>query len=163
PPDGRPQHTIMRLRPEEATRMGMGLHYTTLASVEPAVRHAIERYAERANRRQTWVLCEPIHFFPEGHDPDGKLSGFSKLNLFPTPEELAEAGSAGRHANDVRFLVMQLCRWSRRHGLDWRLCFETELLGNITDGRCEARLEERIDGLASFAEALGEEGAEPGG
>jgi hypothetical protein len=147
--------------------MGMGLHYTTLAAVEPAVRHAIERDAERANRRQTWVLCEPIGFFPEDQDPDGRLSGFSKLNLFPTPEELAEAGPAGRNANDVRFLVSQLCQWSRKYGLDWRLCFETELLGTITDGRCETRLQERIDGLASFAEALGEDVSEgreePGG
>jgi hypothetical protein len=39
----------------------------------------------------------------------------------------------------------------------------TLLLGTITDGRCEAQLQERIDGLASFAEALGEEGAEPEG
>jgi hypothetical protein len=136
--------------------MGMGLHYTTLAAVEPAVRHAIERDAERANRRQTWVLCEPIGFFPQDQDPNGKLSGFSKLNLFPTAEELAAAGSAGRNANDVRFLVTQLCRWSREYGLDWRLCFESELLGTITDGRCAGRLEEQIDGLASFGEALGE-------
>ncbi|HEV3260389.1 MAG TPA: hypothetical protein VG013_26270 [Gemmataceae bacterium] len=147
--------------------MAMGLHYTTVAAVEPAVRHAIERDSKRANRRQTWVLCEPIGFFPEDQDPDGKLSGFSKLNLFPTPEELVEAGSAGRNANDVRFLVTQLCRWSRKYGLVWQLRFESELLGTITDGRCEARLQERIDGLASLGEALGEhfgeETDEPGG
>jgi hypothetical protein len=122
--------------------MGMGLHYTTLAAVEPAVRLAIERDAERANRRQTWVLCE--------------LSGYSKLNLLPTPEELAEAGFAGRGAKNLRFLVKQLCRWSRKYGLVWQLRFEGELLGTITDGRCEGRLQERIDGLASLGEALGE-------
>jgi hypothetical protein len=134
--------------------MGMCLYYMSVGPIQPAAVHAITAQVERANRTRHWVLCEPIGFDPLGRD--GRLGGSSKLNLLPTPEELAQAAPDTSDRNDVRFLIKQLCRWSKRYGITWSLSFEGMPLGEIVAGKCDEELWRKVLGFASLGEILGD-------
>ncbi len=140
--------------------MGLCLYYTTPEIVQPAVRQAIERDARRLNRKQPWTLCEPILFLSPGRD--ACLTGCNKLNLFPSPEEVARSAPPGTDQNDFQVLLKQLCRWSRRHGITWEVTFEDELLGVIAAGQCGEELRQRMEGFGSLGEVLGNLSAETG-
>jgi hypothetical protein len=134
--------------------MGVCLCYTAAEPLSPAKVEAIIVDADAAVRdaRQPWLWCEPLKLFsPEF---GRKLSGWSKLNLIPHPDDRADAARYPDAENDVKFLLKQLCRLSREHGVTWELRIDSDPLGTIAEGLCEPGLEEAIDALSEMGEDL---------
>jgi hypothetical protein len=140
--------------------MGICLQYTSTEPIAPAKTEAIIADLNAAVRdaRQPWLWCEPPCLAASF---DGKIQGWSKLNPIPCPDERADADRYHPDAeNDLTFLLGQLCRLSREHGVAWELGLDLmeETLGRIVDGACDPSLEEMINILLPFAEEVGDLG-----
>jgi hypothetical protein len=98
---------------------------------------------------QPWLLCEPPHFLP--YEADGRLRGRTKLNLHPSPDELAEALAVEAERNDLQELIHRLCECSSRHSLTWELRVEDDRLGSIRDGVAEAGVRRAVEVMEEMA------------
>jgi hypothetical protein len=131
----------------------MSLSYVSTGKVTKAARDAI--LAEASGIERDW-WCESFVFFD---DPKakGKLVGDTKLML------LGYSGAKGKYvevdpeddtfmaARDASFLVAQLAKWSKAHGVNW-LVEETEmgLPGKITDGKPDADARKLVEALETM-------------
>src|SRR5262245_57874283 len=122
--------------------MGVSLSYWATSRVPDAVVSAIKADASRVNATRDW-WCEPLVFF-KWRETGSNLSGDTKP-LF--------AGGYGGSDNyvkvdydddqfmarrDFQFIIDQLCKWSREHGVSWQLHFADGDLGVIENGRPNA-------------------------
>jgi hypothetical protein len=132
--------------------VGVRLCFRTADPTPDEVGGAILSELDQANRGTRWILCEPIGFHPE---PDvGGLSGSTKLNLQPWPDEHAEAMREPAERGDFQTLLDRLADWSDRFRLTWELEVEGHFLGRIVDGACDPGLTESLEALTAVADEL---------
>ncbi|MBN9118326.1 MAG: hypothetical protein J0I06_04050 [Planctomycetes bacterium] len=113
--------------------MGVALFYQTTKPVVAAVKRAILADAARLNGERGW-WCESIIFFEvdrkKGPTP---ITGDTKLFRSDAHED-DDDFMAHR---DAAFIVQQLVRWSREHGVDWTLEMAGTEVGTITNGQVQ--------------------------
>ena len=138
--------------------MGFSIYYRSTQPVSPEEAAAIRRAADQASEGRTWLSCEPVHFFVEEPEDDGRLFGGSKPNFSPHSDDVASAASEGLPDGEVRDLFAVLCRLSRDHGIDWEISHDHEPgpVGYIRDGVCDARLRGLSEALADLAGIIAE-------
>jgi hypothetical protein len=130
--------------------MGTCLYFRTAGPVAAEVEQAIRDELPQANRGAQWIHCEPIAFFSDTED--GRLTGFSKLNFHPHPDEAAEALRPPAARGDLPTLLDRLADWSDRYRLTWELDVEGHPLGRIADGNLDPGLIEAFEALAAVAD-----------
>jgi hypothetical protein len=137
--------------------MGFSIYYRSTRPVSPEESAAIRGAADLAYQGRTWLSCEPVHFFEQEPEDGGRLSGGSKLNFSPYPDDAA-AALEGLPDGDVRSLFEVLCQLSRDHGIDWEIGHDHEPgpVGYIRDGVCDPGLARRAQALADLADSIGE-------
>jgi hypothetical protein len=122
--------------------MGVSLSYITTAAVPAKARTAILEDAEGVNLGREW-WCESINFFTDKKRPK-HLIGDTKLffaGMYSDPD--AEDGLMEVDTDDdnfmafrdAAFILQQLMRWSKAHGVDWTLEMAGGDLGKITKGK----------------------------
>ncbi|HJZ97125.1 MAG TPA: hypothetical protein VKE70_11520, partial [Candidatus Solibacter sp.] len=125
--------------------MGVVLYYKSTSPVDESVRRKIIGESTTLESRRDW-WTEPLCFYSETRCP-GELAGRSKINppdQFTSREGETLAvdlrdGSFMVYA-DVRFIVAQLCDWSRQHGLRWTLSCDGREAGRIEGGSADEAL-----------------------
>jgi hypothetical protein len=134
--------------------MGFTIYYRSTRPVSPAAEVALRTATTTANAGFTWLSCEPVHFFRESED--GHLTGGSKPNFLPHPDDVASAQRSGRPDGTVRTLLDILCQLSRDHGIDWefRHDYSDGPIGTIRAGECVGDVAAQIDAIADLANML---------
>jgi hypothetical protein len=131
----------------------MSLSYVSTEKVAKATKDAI--VADAAAIQRDW-WCESFVLF-EDPKAKGKLTGDTKLMLlgYSGPKgkfvEVDPEDDTFMAARDVSFLVAQLAKWSRAHGITW-LVEETEmgLSGKIVDGKPDANAKKLVRALETM-------------
>ncbi len=131
----------------------MSLSYLTAEKVNKSIKDAI--LAETSAVRRDW-WCESIIFFDD-RKAEGKLSGDTKLMLlgYGTAKgkyvEVDPEDDAFMASRDASYIVEQLAKWSKVHGISW-LVEETDmgLGGTIADGRVDAGVEQVLHAFATM-------------
>jgi len=131
----------------------MSLSYVSAEKVAKATKDAI--LAEAAAIQRDW-WCESFVFF-EAPEAKGKLAGDTKLMLldYSGPKgkfvEVDPEDDTFMAARDVSFLVAQLAKWSKAHGVTW-LVEETEmgLGGKIANGKPDANAKKLVLALETM-------------
>jgi|SRR5579883_559122 len=132
--------------------MGVGLTYRTTSPVSAAVAEAVRGDVPGVNRGARWIYCEPVGV---RHDEaDGYLTGFSKLNLQPGPDEYAAAKAEPADRDDFLALLDALAGWSARYDLTWELAVEGQPLGRVAGGAYEPGLRDALESFAAVADEL---------
>src|SRR5262249_23548203 len=127
--------------------MGVVMHYKSASPVDESVRRQIIDESTTLESRRDW-WTEPIWFYSEPLS-SGELAGRTKINppdVFTSSdgETLAVDSRDGWFMvyADVRFIVAQLCDWSRQHGLGWMVSCDGEEAGRIERGSADEALNE---------------------
>lgn len=94
---------------------------------------------------QPWVYCEPI--LPAVIE-DGRLRGWTRLNLVPWPEDVETAAAAEQH--DLAALLEAVSEWSRDYGIDWIVRLDENAVGEIHGGICDPGVQETFDALIAL-------------
>jgi hypothetical protein len=137
--------------------MGLTVNYRSIRPVNKDEADAIRQAASAAGEGRTWLSCEPAHFFRS--DPDGYLSGASKPNFLPHPDDVAAAAASCLPDGTVRDLLDVLCRLSREHGVDRALSHDhAPEIGHIRGGVCDEDALAQIEAIAGMCDILGELG-----
>jgi hypothetical protein len=133
--------------------MGFAVRYRSARPVSPAEASTIARAAQDAIQGRTWLSCEPLHLSVE---KSGHLSGFSKPNFLPHPDDVASAASEGLLDGTLRDLVAILCRLSIDHGVEWEISQDEAPgpIGFIRDGVADEEMLEEIEALADLGDVL---------
>ncbi len=111
--------------------MGVSLTYQTTKPVSAVVKRAVLSDAASLNREREW-WGESFIFFEVPRKGKGPtpLTGDTKL-FRPAADEGDDTFMASR---DAAFILQQLVRWSREHGLNWTLEMAGAEIGTITGG-----------------------------
>lgn len=135
--------------------MGFTIYYRSTQRVNAARAKAIRAAAEAFTSGRTWLSCEPVGFFS---NKGGHLSGGSKPNFQPDPEDAAAAAAEGLPDGTVRDMVDVLCKLSADFDVDWELSHDHDPgpIGLIRSGVCEPRLREQLKTLGSLGGILRE-------
>lgn len=135
--------------------MGFSLYYRTLEPVGVDRAEAIRTAAASLSRGRTWLSCEPVHFYPD--QEDGRLSGGSKPNFNPHPDDRAAAAREGLPDGTARDLLDILCELSREYGVDWSISHDHDPgpIGFIRAGGCDPRVRDKVEALADVADLIG--------
>lgn len=113
--------------------MGYAIRYVSTEPVTAEQRREIGECVSQLVRGHTWLSCEPIHFRRD--NGDGFLSGSSKPNFDPHPDDHASAETEGLPDGTVREVLDGLCLISRRFGVDWEIGDDyIEVIGYIRNG-----------------------------
>ena len=135
--------------------MGFTIAYRSTRPVGPEAAAAIRSAADLASLGRTWLGCEPVQFDEADPEGLGHLSGGSKPNFSPDPDDAASADEEGLPDGDVADLLDVLARLSRDHGVDWEIRHDHEPgpAGHIRGGVCDPGLlglAEAFDGLSDL-------------
>lgn len=126
--------------------MGYAISYTSLEPVSESDFAEIELITKGLGAAYTWLSCEPIWL---SRDTDGYLSGFSKPNFDPHPEDRCSAEAQGLPDGTLRELLDGLCLISRRFGVDWQVGDDhTEEIGCIRGGDFDDAVWQHFDAMA---------------
>lgn len=126
--------------------MGMCLYFETDEPVDAESAEEILADAALRCSLQPWLFCEPL--LPRIEE-DGRMTGWSKLNLQPWPEELENAD--GHSPHDLQALLDSVVRWSRAYELTWIVSIEGESLGRIERGNCDQGIRDTILGMIELS------------
>ena len=135
--------------------MGVTLGYRTTEPVAEEVRAKILDEAYELVPPRGWWWAESLSFLDPDEEEDRTLAGVSKISwpgyTIAAGEfvEIDDADDELMAYLDTRFIVEQLCRWSREHGLTWVVDCVGEELGTVQGGECDEDLQEALDGFAS--------------
>jgi hypothetical protein len=132
--------------------MGVCLYFRTRGPINPTAEQAIRADVSHVGPGQSWILCEPPHFYPP--EGDGILLGGTKLNLHPWPDEYREAMADPPERNDLDVLLAALTDWSARFELTWDLDIDGTPLGSIDEGDCPPGLADALQAVADVADEL---------
>jgi hypothetical protein len=131
--------------------MGFAIRYRSTRPISKERATAIRKAAEELCKGRTWLSCEPVGFHED--QEDGRLSGFSKPNFQPHPDDVASAGRMALPDGTVRDMIDILCTISSVHGVDWELCHDYDpKLGFIREGECEGSLLGQIEAMGDLAD-----------
>jgi hypothetical protein len=133
--------------------MGFAIRYRSTGPISKERATAIRKAADDLCKGRTWLSCEPVGFYED--QEDGRLSGFSKPNIQPHPDDVASAARIALPDGTVRDLIDILCTISADHDVDWELSHDYEpKLGSIREGECEGSLLGQIEALGELADIL---------
>jgi len=110
--------------------------------------NAIERAAVVASKGRTWLSSESVHFFDTRED--GILSGFSKPNFMPHPDEAREAAASGLPDGTILNVVNILVSLSKQYGVDWQVGHDFGELGLIRHGIPDYNIMENIQQISQM-------------
>ena len=131
--------------------MSFTFGYDTTEPVEPGVREAILVDAEKVNAGRNW--WRSAIRLGEWKRKPGHLAGASDLVLgsytdsngewiqFDVDEEQFMAG------RDADFIIEQLERWSREHGVSWTLSMDGEEMCVLANGKLDPESRDMIRSL----------------
>src|SRR5262245_31631680 len=130
--------------------MGFTINYRTTQSISAEQATNISKAVNGLCAGRTWLSCEPVCFFPD--QGDGRLSGASKPNFLPNPEDAASAAREARPDGTVRDLIDVFCELSRRFDVDWEFShdYDPGPIGFIRKGKCKDRLRDQLDAFADL-------------
>jgi hypothetical protein len=130
--------------------MSSSIYYRSLRAVSDAERKTIEAAAQSAEKERTWLSCEPANFRV---DEQGYLSGGSKPNFAPDPQEAAAAEKAGLPDGTATDLIEVLGKLSREYSADWEITLEEgPPVGCIRGGRCDPQVVAGAEQLTQLAQ-----------
>ena len=131
--------------------MGICICYESKESKSKEVLEAINKDLIETVDQQPWLLCEPPKVILGS---ENRLTGWSKINLMPDPEEAAEAEEFETDKNDLEVLVLMLSSWSKEYEITWQLRLEDEPIGEIISGVCDDRINNTIRSLSELPNGL---------
>jgi len=133
--------------------MAFAVRYRSARPFSPAEASTIVWAALAANQGRTWLSCEPVFLSVER---SGHISGFSKPNFTPDPDDAASAASEGLPDGTFRDLVDILCKLSIEHGVEWEMShdYEPDPIGFIRGGVADEQMLEEIEALADLGDVL---------
>jgi hypothetical protein len=136
--------------------MGFTIYYHSTRPISPERQRAIRQAASALCERHAWLSCEPANLCDDSGD--GHLSGGSKPNFLPDPEEEASAAGSELPDGTVRDLVEILCRLSSDFDVDWEFSHDLDQgpIGFIRDGLADDRLMQQIEAFADLPSILGD-------
>ena len=126
--------------------MGICLYFETDHPVDAEVAEEILADAARRCSLQPWVFCEPL--LPRIEE-DGRMTGWSKLNLQPWPEDVGS--EIGTSPHDLQALLDSVIGWSDAYELSWIVSIEGESLGKIERGVCDQSIRDTILGMIEMS------------
>ncbi len=132
--------------------MGVYLIYRSTESLDAKREAAIRAAAEKFDSGFSWLFCDSVSFDDDAGD--NRLTGSSKLNLQPHPEDRAAALASGLPDGTVKDLFEALCEISREHQVNWEVKHDMDSapIGYIRHGVID-------DDLDRIAEGFEEAGA----
>lgn len=132
--------------------MGYAISYTSLTPVSEPDFAEIQLITKGLNGAYTWLSCEPIWF---SRDSEGYLTGFSKPNFDPHPDDRRSAEAEGLPDGTLRELLDGLCLISRRFGIDWQIGDDhAEEIGFIRGGDFDDAVWRHFDSMAVAVSAF---------
>jgi hypothetical protein len=142
--------------------MGFAVAYRSTKRVNRAKAEAVDQAVEILCHGRTWLSCEPALV---DRDQDGHLSGSSKPNLNPQPEDVRSAAEEDLPDGTTRDVLDILCQISREHGVDWEIRhdYSNGPVGYIRKGVADAKVVNLMWGFPDLAEMVGDAEAEDGG
>lgn len=136
--------------------MGICLYFETERPVDAEAAEEILADAARRCSLQPWVFCEPL--LPRIEE-DGRMTGWSKLNLQPWPEDLEHAD--GQSPHDLQALLNSVVGWSDLYELTWIVSIEGESLGRIERGDCDQSIRDTIVGMIELSGSFAPQRSSP--
>lgn len=138
--------------------MGFTVYYR---STTPVARNGVERIIQAVGetiRGRSWLSCEPVAFF--GADEDGHLSGGSKPNFMPHPDDAASAKREGLPDGTIHDVIEILCDISKSYGVDWEIGQDDYdgPVGFIRNGVADPAVLRQIEGFMDLCDALSDFG-----
>jgi hypothetical protein len=134
--------------------MAFAVYYRSTQPVSAETTRAVKKSCDELCRGRTWLGCEPVGFYPD-HD-DRHMSGSSKPNFQPHPDDVASAAREGLPDGTTRDMLDILCQLSRDHGIDWELRhdYSNGPIGYIRGGVCDGPVLSQIEALADLGDIL---------
>jgi hypothetical protein len=129
--------------------MGVSIMYESDRPLTLAEITAVREAAQQFNAGRWWLYSEGLFFFTDSDD--NTLTGCSKYNPLPSPDETAEARRSGTIISGLPEVIEFLAQTSANNGPGWRLSFEEHSLGFIRNGAVEPGLESKVKVLAQMA------------
>lgn len=141
--------------------MGFTIYYESTHPVPAKVAANVQKEAARLVQGYTWLSCEPVSFF--GGSPNGKLSGGSKPNFCPHPDDIADAAREALPDGTVNTLLDNLCELSREFDVSWALSHDhdDQPMGFVKNGVCDRQLRQTIVAFGELVGSMQDEFDEP--
>lgn len=136
--------------------MGFAVYYRSTRPVTQPEADTICAAALAAIKGRTWLGCEPVSLSRDTED--GHLSGGSKPNFMPHPDDAAAAACSDLPNGTTRDVINILCQLSRDHGVDWEVDHDDSdgPIGYIRDGLCDDEVFVQIDAFDELGDILRE-------
>jgi hypothetical protein len=136
--------------------MGFSIGYQLTEPVTAETEAAMLDATKSLRAGRTWLSCEP----PFLRNYDGVLSGSSKPNFTPHPDDAASAESEGLPDGTLNDLLEILCQLSRQFNVDWEIShdYSDAPLGYIRGGDIDDDVRTQCEAFNDLAGDLGMEG-----
>lgn len=132
--------------------MGFSIGYELTEPVSPQLESALLDALESLRTGRAWLSCEP----PFLHNYDGVLSGSSKPNFTPHPDDVAAAEAEGLPDGTLDDLLEILCQLSRQFNVDWEIShdYSDGPLGYIRAGVVDEDVRVQCDAFNDLVDDL---------
>jgi hypothetical protein len=136
--------------------MGFAISFDMTESVSDEMETAILKALESLRAGRTWLSCEPPFLLKY----DGVLSGSSKPNFMPHPEDVASAEAEGLPDGTLNDLLDILCELSRQFRVEWEISHDHSdgPVGYIRRGHVDEEVRIQCETFSDLAADLGIEG-----
>lgn len=136
--------------------MGFSIGYQLTEPVSPDIEVAILNAAELMRAGRTWLSCEP----PFLHKFDRVLTGSSKPNFTPHPDDVASAQAEELPDGTLNDLLDILCQLSRQFNVEWEIShdYSDGPLGYIRNGEIDDDVRTQCEAFNDLSAELGIEG-----
>lgn len=128
--------------------MGFTVYYRSTGPVDEDQAEQIRSAIDAASHGRTWLSCEPVFL---SDSTGGHLSGGSKPNFNPHPDDVASALAEGFPDGTITDVLDILCEVSKSFGVDWEFSHDHDAgpIGLIRNGIADPKL---IGQIAAFGE-----------
>jgi len=132
--------------------MSFSIRYALTGPVASETESEIIDAASSLGSGRTWLSCEP----PGLRNFDGILSGHSKPNFMPHPDDVASAQTEGLPDGNLNDLLEVLCQISRQFNVDFEISHEYSdgPVGFIRGGVCDEEVREQCEAFSELADDL---------
>ena len=132
--------------------MGFTIDYQLTEPVTSEIEAAMLDAVNTLAAGRTWLSCEP----PDIRNYEGVLTGFSKPNFMPHPDDVAAAEEEGLPDGTVNDLLDILCELSRQFDVDWEISheFSDGPVGFIRSGNVDDEVRMQCQAINDLAAGL---------